>query len=252
MEYAGHVTGTIVAQAIDAGLSVIAFDASGVSYKWDDDLNEMATEAANGMLVSNHSYGSGDNPRYLLCAYNSTARSFDNIASPASYYFAVAAASNDRNEFFDEDFRSYLIEKSGYNLIKGMANAKNILTVGAVNQVSNYSSVYNVTMTAFSSYGSADDGRIKPNLITKGQNIRSTTIQTDESSRFLSGSSMASHGSAGVALLLKQYYHSLNDEFMRAATLKGLKLHTTDKIGDFEGPDYAFGFGLVNAERAAS
>jgi hypothetical protein len=252
LEHAGHVMGTIVAQGIDARLRGIAFNASGVSYKWDDDLNEMATEAANGMLVSNHSYGPGENPRYLLGAYNSTARSFDNIASAAPYYLAVASAGNDRNDFFDDDLRPYLEEKGGYNLIKGMANAKNILTVGAVNQVSNYSSAVNVTMTAFSSFGPTDDGRIKPDLVTKGQNVRSTTVETDESNRILSGSSMASPGIAGVALLLQQYYYSLNDEFMRAATLKGLMLHTTDEAGDFEGPDYAFGWGLVNAERAAS
>jgi hypothetical protein len=35
----------------------LLFNASGVSYKWDDDLNKWLTEAANGMLVSNHSYG---------------------------------------------------------------------------------------------------------------------------------------------------------------------------------------------------
>src|SRR5690606_1522253 len=39
--------------------------------------------------------------------------------------------------------------------------------------------------------------------------------------------------------------------FMRAATLKGLAIHSADEAGLNPGPDYVFGHGLLNAEKAA-
>ncbi len=38
---------------------------------------------------------------------------------------------------------------------------------------------------------------------------------------------------------------------MRAATLKGLVIATADEAGDWDGPDYEFGWGLMNTEKAA-
>ena len=51
--------------------------------------------------------------------------------------------------------------------------------------------------------------------------------------------------------LLQLHYQNLNGNPMRAATLKGLILHTADEAGPNDGPDYMFGWGLMNAERAA-
>jgi hypothetical protein len=41
------------------------------------------------------------------------------------------------------------------------------------------------------------------------------------------------------------------DGFMRAATLKALAIHTADEAGDSDGPDYEFGWGLLNTKSAA-
>ena len=38
---------------------------------------------------------------------------------------------------------------------------------------------------------------------------------------------------------------------MRSSTLRGLVLHTADEAGTSPGPDYRFGWGLFNTERAA-
>ena len=61
---------------------------------------------------------------------------------------------------------------------------------------------------------------------------------------------MASPNVAGSLLLLQQHYNNLNGSFMRAATLKGVALHTADDAGS-NGPDAVYGWGLMNAKRAA-
>ncbi|TPD65765.1 S8 family serine peptidase [Flavobacterium microcysteis] len=252
-DHATHVTGTIAAQGLTATLKGIAFDASVDSYDWNNDYAEMADEAADGMLVSNHSYWIGQNARWVFGAYDSRARSFDLIAFNAPFYLGVTAAGNDRNDFGDALVGPYLSEKGGYNLVRGMQNGKNFLTVGAVNQVSNYTSPESVVMSSFSSWGPTDDGRIKPEIVAKGVNVRSTLDTSDTASGLMSGTSMASPAVTGAVLLMQQHYHNtFSPNYMRAATVKGLLLHTADEAGAYIGPDYEFGWGLLNAEKAAT
>jgi serine protease AprX len=250
--HATHVTGTVVAQGFSASVRGIAFNASATSYDWNDDFTEMTNEAANGMLVSNHSYGPTSTTDWIHGAYNSTSRNFDLIAFNAPFYLATTSAGNDRNDFNDAILGPYLAQKGGYNLTKGMKNSKNILTVGAVNQVSNYNNASSVVMTSFSNWGPTDDGRIKPDIVTKGTSVVSTTSTNDTSTGSSNGTSMAAPGVAATALLVQQYYKSINPDFMRAATLKGLLLHTADEAGWEQGPDYEYGWGLINAEKAAN
>lgn len=253
-DHATHVMGTIVAQGVGStNIRGNAFDASASSYKWDNDYSEMALEASFGMLVSNHSYWIGTTvSEWSFGAYDYRASSFDQIAFAAPYYLAVTAAGNDRNDYSDAVIGAHLNSKFGYDLIRGMQNAKNYLTVGAVNQVLSYTGPSSVVMSSFSSWGPTDDGRIKPDVVTKGVSVNSTLDTSDTATGNMSGTSMASPGAAGVALLLQQYYNSLNSNFMRAATLKGLMMHSADEAGVANGPDYEYGWGLINAEKAVN
>lgn len=251
-EHPTHVAGTIVAKGIVNNARGVAYEANAKSYNWTNDYSEMSTEASFGLLVSNHSYWMGSQlSSWLFGAYDNRARQFDEIAFNAPYYLAVTAAGNDRNDFSNSTIAAHLNAKGGYNLIRGMQNAKNFLTVGAVNQVLSYSGPQNVTMSSFSSWGPTDDGRIKPDVVAKGVSVYSTIATSDTAYGTSQGTSMASPAVAGVALLLQQYYYSLNTDYMRAATLKGLINHTADECGTNDGPDYKFGWGLVNAEKAA-
>lgn len=250
--HATHVTGTIVAQGFQTNLRGVAFDAGARSYDWNNDYSQMSTAASQGMLVSNHSYWSGSSSGvWIFGAYDSRARQLDQILFSAPFYLFVGSAGNDRNDFSSTTIGPYLNEKGGYNLIKGMHNAKNSLTVGAVDQVNSYTSPQSVVMSAFSSWGPTDDGRIKPDIVTKGTNVRSTSSASDTADAISQGTSMAAPGVTGVALLLQQHHFNLMNQFMRGATLKGLILHTADEAGFWPGPDYRFGWGLINAERAA-
>ena len=252
-DHATHVSGTIGAKGIQANLRGIAFDSTILSYDWNSDLAEMLLAATNsGLLVSNHSYTiSSALSNWLFGAYDTRARQFDQTCFQAFNYLPVLAAGNDRNDFQDTVLGPYLNEKGGYNLIRGMANAKNVLTVGAVTQVNNNTNPANIVMSGFSSWGPTDDGRIKPDLVAKGVQVRSTLSSSNTAFGFEDGTSMAAPAVSGGLILLQQYHNSLFNNYMRAATLKGLALHTTNEAGFFQGPDYMVGWGLLNVEKAA-
>lgn len=251
--HATHVTGTIVAQGIQANVRGIAFDALANSYDWNDDITEMTTAASNGLLISNHSYWIGSSlSTWILGAYDIRARTLDIVCSQATNYLPVVAAGNDRNDFSNTVLGPHLNQKGGFNLIRGQANAKNVMTVGAVEQVSNYTGPSSVNMSTFSSWGPTDDGRIKPDIVAKGVLVRSTLNTSDSATGFLDGTSMASPAVSGGLLLLQQYHNTVFNNYMKAATLKSLALHSADEAGFYPGPDYMFGWGLFNIEKAAN
>jgi hypothetical protein len=131
--------------------------------------------------------------------------------------------------------------------------AKNLMAVGAVNDAvsGGVRSVANATMSAFSCWGPADDGRIKPDIVANGVALYSCIAGTDSSYGTYSGTSMASPDAAGSALLLCEYYNRLfPGRYMRASTIKGLIIHTADDL-DIAGPDYRTGWGLMNVKAAA-
>jgi hypothetical protein len=253
INHATHVGGTIAAKGVNSLVRGLAFNASLSSYNWTNDLAEMLGEASGGLLVSNHSYGpdlNNNNQLWLLGAYTADAKETDNICFNNPFYLPVFAAGNSRNDT-TVPYSTQLSTKFGYDMIGGEAIAKNVLTVAAVENVNSYTGPGSVMMSSFSSYGPSDDGRIKPEISMKGVNVFSTTFTSDTSTGFMSGTSMAAPGVTGVVLLLQQYYNQLYSNYMRAATVKGLIMHTADESGSYDGPDYEFGWGLINAENAA-
>jgi hypothetical protein len=66
---------------------------------------------------------------------------------------------------------------------------------------------------------------------------------------------MAAPGAAGSLLLLQELSHrfTLNNapRILKSATVKGLAIHTANEAGLYPGPDYKYGWGLLNIEEAA-
>lgn len=269
-----HVAGTLIAGGVSSNAKGMAYKGTLKAWDWNGDGSEMAAAAADGLEISNHSYGqvrgwdySGGwnwygnenvDPMedYGFGYYDGSARSNDQIAYNAPNYLIVKSAGNDRGEGPGNAGQNGVPEKDGgtdgYDCISGAGVAKNIMTVGAVYQVSNYTGPASVVMSGFSAWGPADDGRIKPDIVGKGVSVYSTMDGHDNDYASLNGTSMSSPNVAGSLALLQQHYKDThNGEPMLSSTLKGLVIHTADEAGPYTGPDYKFGWGLMNSLRAA-
>jgi hypothetical protein len=279
-----HVAGTMIATGVDIAAQGMAYQANLQAYEWTNDLSEMAIAAAAGMEISNHSYGYitgwytpdgstwtwyGDlsvstNEDYNFGFYGPEARDWDQVAFDAPNYLIVKSSGNDRGDFYSGGHRHYGVSgtffdshdadggSTGYDCISYMGVAKNVLTVGAVYEVQNYSGPEDVNMASFSGWGPTDDGRIKPDIVAKGINVYSSMAGSNTHYDFYSGTSMATPNTSGTLVLLQQHYQNTHGGTpMRSATLKALIIHTADECGDDPGPDYQFGWGLLNAEKAA-
>ena len=241
-----HVTGTILSSGSNNSEGRgIAYQAQGWINDWTNDIGEMEQYSAFGLLLSNHSYGliATSLPTWYFGAYVSDSRAVDLVCFNSPKYLPVYAAGNDR-----DNFTNINPSKNGNDLLTGDKTAKNALVIGAVNNVSNYTGPSDVVMSNFSNYGPTDDFRIKPDLVTKGVNVFSTTSASTNSYGFLSGTSMAAPGVTGGLLLLQQYFGS---PYMNSSTLRGLVIHTADDAGSSSGPDHMFGWGLINIGKSA-
>jgi hypothetical protein len=134
--------------------------------------------------------------------------------------------------------------KLPYDTIGVTAGAKNIITVGSVSSTGNT----NVQIANSSSRGPAKDGRIKPEVVARGVNVFSS-VPNDNYTR-LSGTSMASPAVTGIAALLVEQWRKTFKADPLPAHLKALIIAGAEDLGK-PGPDYTFGFGLVNAKASA-
>ncbi|MFD2563756.1 fibronectin type III domain-containing protein [Aquimarina rubra] len=250
--HAGHVTGTIMASGVQASAKGMASQAKVNGYMWNDDVAEATAAAANGMLVSNHSYGFRSDlvPDQYFGAYIDTSRDWDEVMFNAPYYLMVVAAGNDGNQ---NSYNAQPLDgNSSYDKLTGHSTSKNNMVVANAQDanVNNDGSLVSVSINSSSSEGPTDDYRIKPDITGNGTGVYSTYASSDTAYNSITGTSMASPNVTGSLLLLQQHYNNLNGNFMRAATLKGIALHTANDAGP-SGPDAVYGWGLMNAKAAA-
>lgn len=171
-----------------------------------------------GSRVQNHSYGLG-----IENYYGAEARAYDQQIHDFGDLTHVFSAGNAGTETPDT---------GRYEGISGVANltgtfkqAKNVLTVGAVDSAGQ--------IEERSSRGPAYDGRIKPELVAFGQD----------------GSSGAAAITSGVATLLHQRFREQQGNPIPASLLRAILLNSAQDQGP-PGPDFTYGFGLLDAYEA--
>lgn len=280
--HATHVSGTMIAAGINSNAKGMAFEANLRAHDWAFDVMEMANEAADGQLLSNHSYKHisgwegqywyGDTAisrlkDYKFGFYETSTRQYDLICNYAPYYLPVVAASNDRNNTSSYPGKpntgycwngtAWVYSSSArpsdgpYDCIPTFCTAKNILTVGNVYDIpAGYASPSNVVLVSSSSCGPTDDGRIKPDIVANGLSVVSSSSSGVSAYVSMSGTSMATPNTSGSLLLVQQHHHNLYGQYLKSATLKALVINTADEAGVANGPDYQFGWGLLNTKKA--
>ncbi len=245
-----HVAGTIAASGLQPMAKGMAYQCTVKSHEWYNDLSEAITEASNGMLISNHSYEQRTYDPYELGAYNDYSRSWDQLMYNAPFYLMVVAAGNSG----ETDINSNPVGGiAGYDKMSYMKTCKNNLVVASAEDVPvNPNGTFAATpiISSFSSQGPTDDLRIKPDITGNGSAVYSSMEKSDDDYNNSWGTSMAAPNVSGSLLLLQQHYKNVTGSFMKSSTLKGLALHTADDAGA-TGPDAVFGWGILNAKRAA-
>ncbi len=246
------VMGTLLASGQKSTAKGVAYEATGITSDWTKDKIEVAEAAANGLLLSNHSYGIQTDrvPDWYFGSYIGVTQDWDNLMYNAPYYLMVTAAGNAQKSGDNEQPISGEVGK-GYDMLLGFATSKNGITVAAADATINSSgNLTKATVASYSSFGPVDDGRIKPDIAGSGTDVFTTYSNSDNSYYSSTGTSMATPGITGSMLLLQQYHENLYGSYMKAATLKGLVLHTADDVNE-PGPDYQMGWGVMNSKTAA-
>lgn len=220
-----HVAGSVAARDNDSGVVGVALGASLYALKvlgangsgsYSDVIKALEWAVANGIQVTNNSYGSSSDPGVMV------KEAFDN--SYAAGLLHVAAAGNSGNRAGKNDSVIY------------PARWASVIAVAATNK--------DDSRATFSSTGPDVE------LAAPGVNINSTKLGGGYTQ--MSGTSMASPHVAGTAALViasgitdANSNGKINDEVRR-------KLVTTATDLGTAGRDTKFGYGLVNAAAAAT
>ncbi len=136
--------------------------------------------------------------------------------------------------------------EGGWGNILCTAVGKNVVTVGATNSDDN-------SLWSWSNKGPTEDGRIKPDVVSPGCEVRNggAIWSTLPGNRYggACGTSLAAPSVSGTMALVLEDWRGLHEADPLPSTLKGILIQTATDLGN-EGPDYAYGYGLINAKKS--
>lgn len=202
--------------------------------------------------------------------YTSGVESWDNLVNTNKNLIITQAAGNDRNDGPDASSSNGTRRDGPFDSISFAGVAKNVITVGAVDG--------NGVSAGFSGWGPTDDGRIKPDVVALGVNLKSAVLRggaTDgvdpridppngdienDGYDLKSGTSMATPVVAGgIALLKESWSRAFPNSNPAASMIKALVINTARGLNEdgseqnpseYLGPNYKTGWGLFDAEAA--
>ncbi|WNB16891.1 S8 family serine peptidase [Marivirga arenosa] len=169
----------------------------------------------NNIQTQNHSYGT-----VIESFYGVDAALYDQLAFEHKEIINVFSIGNSGLETAQE---GVYVNINGYaNITGNFKQAKNILTIGAVDTAMN--------LIDFNSNGPAFDGRIKPELVAYS----------------MAGTSNAAALVSGTSVLMQQAFKDKYNTQLNSALLKAILINEADDIG-LLGPDHKTGFGSLNS-----
>ena len=204
----------------------------GVSY--NADFLDFATSfhiREDDVRVTNSSFSNGCNRGYTNEARTVDQQIFDN----PELMHVFSAGNNGQVDC------SYGAGTNWGNITGGHKQGKNVIATANTD--------FRGRVLASSSRGPALDGRIKPEIAANGFNH----VSTDESQDYMvfGGTSAAAPVVAGVMAILHEAHEDIVGSRAPAALLKAIMMNTANDRGN-PGPDFLYGFGLLNARKALS
>lgn len=185
-----------------------------------------------GMVLTNNSYGSAINCN-TAGLYDYSSRMVDEQMNMYPKLLHVFAVGNSGELKCSDKTTGY------HSILKSYASAKNNLTVGAVS--------LDKELLFYSGKGPTKDGRIKPEICGVSDKIVSTRRNFNYGN--FGGSSAATALVTGSLALMHEAYQNTYNSLPDNALLKAIACNTAEDRGH-EGPDYKYGFGLVDVKRA--
>jgi len=231
-DHSTHVAGSIIGKGlIDPEVKGVASKAQ--LHSWDFYVDnpmyttDSAITAVDLNLVTN-SWGFGFSPYYCYspAPYGVYDQEYDKIAQKHPKVLQMFSSGNDRESC-----------SGGY--MTALWNMKNVLYVGALDNQEE--------LGYFSSCGPLFDGRIVPHIVGMGVDVYSTELYNRYMN--MSGTSMSTPGVTGCVALLYQAYKQNYNEFPNSSLAKALVCNTAKDLGN-PGPDYQYGFGRIDIQKA--
>ncbi|GAA4434291.1 hypothetical protein GCM10023091_08980 [Ravibacter arvi] len=197
-----------------------------------------------GMRLTNNSYGQNVNGDEDFRQYDLYAAYLDQMGLDLPDLLHVFAAGNSGDtDYPDNPYRLAVSGEKGFGtVLKSYQTAKNVLTVGNIDSL--------FTRRINSSRGPVQDGRLKPEIVAEGTAIRSAGLNNAYNGR--TGTSMSAPAVTGGAALLTEQYQRLFPGATAApsALMKALLCNGATDLGT-AGPDYSFGYGVLNLLRSS-
>lgn len=236
---AGILTGTGL---MDRRLVGMAPDAKLFARTVEDD-NRIIYTGTNSLInsdslnVTNHSYGYPEINCFFTGHYSLVSRIIDSLSYIAPTITHVYSAGN----FGD------ICGNSSYGTISvSTGAAKNNIVVGAITK--NMDIWKDLEWFSRSSWGPARDGRLKPELVAIGSQFATTLYE--DTLTYKSGTSFSAPIVTGTIAQLYELYQNEYNAYPYSSLIKAVLCNTAQDLGN-PGPDFAYGYGKINAVKAA-
>lgn len=230
-----HVSGSIIgAGIIDLKAAGAAPEATIFSWNFNTQSNglyvpeeRLISLTDDSIEITSNSFGYHADICPNPFRYNEIDMYEDILASKFPYFLYVYSAGNSQQNCADG---YYTTDK----------NLKSSLVVAAADKLN--------AMSSFSSFGPSYNGRLVPNITGDGVAIYSTLF--DQEYESWNGTSMSTPGVAGaMALVYQRYKETHGGSRPLSSLMRALACNTASDFGN-PGPDYKYGFGVLNAKRA--